>query len=136
MSSLFDNVLGQVSNAIGGMSGQQQGLAGSVINMINSQPGGLSGLVQTMHEKGLGEVAKSWVGTGQNLAITPDQIQHVLGNEQVQKFANEHHIDVQQVSAQISKILPVVVDKMTPNGQLPQGGALDALKGIFGAPRS
>ena len=57
------------------------------MQMINSQPGGLSGLVQQFHDKGLGGLVTSWVGTGQNLPISADQIQHVLGSEQVKELA-------------------------------------------------
>lgn len=128
----FDGILNQVSGALGGMSGQQQGFAGSVINMINSQPGGLAGLVQSFESKGLGSTVSSWVGTGANQAITPQQIQQVLGNEQLQKFASEHNIDVNQVSTHLAQILPVVVDKLTPNGQVPQGGLMDGIKSMFG----
>jgi uncharacterized protein YidB (DUF937 family) len=130
---IFDNIMNEVSGALGGTSGQQSGFAASVINLINSQPGGLAGLVQNFKEKGLGSMVASWISTGPNPPISAEQIQHVLGNEQLQKLAAEHNINVEQASAQLAQILPVVVDKLTPNGQLPQaGGVMDELKNIMG----
>jgi uncharacterized protein YidB (DUF937 family) len=89
--------------------------------MVNSgQPGGLAGLVQTFKDKGLGDTVASWVSTGQNLPISAQQIQQVLGNQQLQELAAQHGINVEQVSSQLAQILPVVVDKLTPNGAIPQ----------------
>jgi uncharacterized protein YidB (DUF937 family) len=60
---------------------------GAALEMLKNHPGGLSGLVQQFHEKGLGDVVTSWVGTGQNLPISAEQIQSVLSNEHVTAFA-------------------------------------------------
>jgi len=130
--SNFDGILNQVTSALGGTSGQQSGLAGSVLNMINNQPGGLGGLVQRFEQNGLGPIMTSWIGTGPNHAISAQQVQQVLGND-LHTFAAEHGINVDQASSQLSQILPTLVDKLTPNGQLPQaGGIMDSLKGLLG----
>jgi YidB-like protein len=73
-----------VASMLGGSSNP---LAGSLLQMINNHPGGLSGLVQSFHDKGLGDVASSWIGSGQNLPISADQIQHVLGSDTVKQLA-------------------------------------------------
>jgi uncharacterized protein YidB (DUF937 family) len=96
-------------------------LASSVMQMINNQPGGVSGLIQQFHDKGLGGCVASWVSTGQNLPISADQIQHVLGSEQVKELAAKAGISPDAVSAHLAQLLPLVVDKLTPNGQVPQG---------------
>ena len=84
MSFLEDMAGKEVSSMLANSSNP---LAASVMQMINSQPGGLSGLVQQFHDKGLGGLVSSWVGTGQNLPISADQLQHVLGSEQVKELA-------------------------------------------------
>jgi uncharacterized protein YidB (DUF937 family) len=94
-------------------------LATSLLQMINNQPGGLSGLMQSFHDKGLGGLMSSWVGTGQNLPITPDQIQHVLGSEQVKELAAKAGISPEMASSTLSTMLPSLIDKLTPNGQMP-----------------
>lgn len=94
-------------------------LATSLLQMINNQPGGLSGLMQSFHDKGLGGIMASWVGTGQNLPITADQIQHVLGSEQVKELAAKAGISPDLASSSLANMLPSLIDKLTPNGQMP-----------------
>ena len=94
-------------------------LATSLQQMINNQPGGLSGLMQSFHDKGLGGIMSSWVGTGQNLPITADQIQHVLGSEQVKELAAKAGISPDLASSSLATMLPSLIDKLTPNGQMP-----------------
>jgi uncharacterized protein YidB (DUF937 family) len=122
---------------LGGMlSGSSNPLAAGVMQMINNQPGGLSGLIQQFHDKGMGGLVSSWVGTGQNLPISADQIQHVLGSEQVKELAAKAGISPDVVSSHLSELLPVLVDKLTPNGQVPQASGsllesgLSMLKGL------
>ncbi len=115
---ILDNI---ENRAVTGMlGGNSNPLATSLLQMIQNQPGGLSGLLQCFHEKGLGGLAASWVGTGQNLPITADQIQHVLGSEQVKQLAAKAGISPETASATLSQLLPSLVDKLTPNGQVPQ----------------
>lgn len=131
--SLFDTLKDAVGSLPG--SGADNGglmdVVGSLIN--NPQTGGLQGLIKSFEEKGLGGVAASWVGTGQNLPISPEQIQSVLGNEQVAAFAQKLGISAQDVSAQLAQFLPQVVDKLTPNGSMSEsGGELgNALGGLL-----
>jgi len=99
-------------------------LVSQLLQMIQQQPGGLSGLVQNFHDKGLGGLVTSWVSTGQNLPISADQIQHVLGSTQVQELAAKVGISPEVASSQLSQLLPTIVDKLTPNGQMPQSGNL------------
>jgi uncharacterized protein YidB (DUF937 family) len=105
------------------LSGSSNPLAASVMQMINNQPGGLSGLVQQFHDKGLGGLVTSWVGTGQNLPISADQLQHVLGSEQVKELSAKAGISPEAASSHLSELLPMLIDKLTPNGQLPQGSS-------------
>ena len=94
------------------------------MQMINSQPGGISGLVQQFHDKGLGGLVTSWVGTGQNLPISADQLQHVLGSEQVKELAAKAGISPDAVTSHLSQLLPGLIDKLTPNGQVPQSSSI------------
>ena len=124
---MLDGLLQQVTSSIGGAAGQQTGLTGSLLQMLTSNPGGLQGLIQTMEQQGLGHLAQSWVGTGANLPISPQQIEGLLGNAQLQAFASQHGLNLQDVASHLAQILPAAVDHMTPNGQLPQAGGLGGL---------
>ena len=128
----LDGLLQQVTGELGGTSPQQTGLATTLVNQLTSG-GGLAALVQQFNSGGLGQQMASWIGTGSNLPVSAQQIEQVLGSDRIRQLAAEHGIDTQQVSSQLAQILPVVVDKLTPNGQLPQGASLvDGIKGLFG----
>jgi uncharacterized protein YidB (DUF937 family) len=101
------------------LSSSSNPLAAGVMQMINNQPGGLSGLIQQFHDKGMGGLVSSWVGTGQNLPISADQIQHVLGSEQLKELAAKAGISPETASSALTQLLPMMVDKLTPNGQVP-----------------
>lgn len=133
---LFDSVVGALA---GGQGGSGNPLLDVAMQLINRQPGGLGGLVQSFQQGGLGDIVNSWVGTGQNLPISAEQLQSVLGGGQLQNIAAQLGMSPEQASGGLADLLPQVVDKLTPNGQLPEGGDLlaqgmDMLKkgGLFG----
>jgi len=95
-----------------------------VLTMINDpSTGGLQGLVDKFHAQGLGGIVNSWVGTGQNQPVTPAQITQALGPH-VQQIAQASGTSVSGVAAQLAALLPTVIDKLTPQGTIPAGGAL------------
>lgn len=84
------------------------------------QQGGIGALAQRFHEKGLGGVVQSWISTGQNQPVDGQQIQNVLGGGQLDALAERFGIPKETLSNGLAQVLPQVVDKMTPNGQVPQ----------------
>lgn len=130
--SLLDSML---SAANGGNNIEGGALSAVMINLI-TQHGGVSGLLEKFHAGGLGEVAQSWVGAGQNLPISADQIQSVLGNEHVAALASKLGIDPQQAAQHLSTYLPQLIDKLTPNGQVTTDrntNLLSSLGNLFGS---
>lgn len=129
---LFDQVVGALS---GNHSGGGNALLETVLQLVNNpQTGGLGGLVQSFQQGGLAEIVNSWVSTGQNLPISAEQIQSVLGNSTLQDLAAKLGMSNEQISGGLAAMLPQVVDQLTPNGEVPQGGdllaqGLDLLKG-------
>lgn len=119
---LFDQVVGALA---GGESGAQGNLLQTVMQLVNNpQTGGLNGLIQSFQQGGLGEIVNSWVSNGQNLPISAEQIQSVLGGSSLQDLAAKLGMSPEQASGSLSEMLPQMVDTMTPNGELPQGGDL------------
>ncbi len=114
---LLDNLESQALGRVGG--GSSNSLATGLLQMIQNQPGGLQGLVQSFHDKGLGGIASSWVGTGSNGSVTADQIQQALGSDQVKALAARAGISPDIAGSAIAQLLPGIVDKLTPNGQIP-----------------
>lgn len=116
--SLLDNMENEaVGKVLGGSSSP---VAESLLHMIQNQPGGLQGLVQSFHDKGLGGLVSSWVSTGQNLPISEDQIHQVFGSDQVKALAAKAGVSPDMASAAIAGILPSLIDKLTPNGAVPE----------------
>jgi uncharacterized protein YidB (DUF937 family) len=102
-------------------AGQQAGQAGNdtlisgVLSMFGGNSGGGIGtLVETFRQKGLAGVAESWVSTGRNIPISPDQVEQVLGNERVQQLCAKFHISPEIVKSVLAEHLPNAVDRMTP----------------------
>lgn len=133
-------LLNEILKGVGGnalTSDHHKMLFDTVVGMItNPQTGGLQGLLEGFKKNGLGDIASSWVGTGQNLPVSPTQVQQVLGQGQIQQIAQKMGVDSSHVSEGLSKLLPEVVDKLTPKGDIPpealMGGGLNTLKKLFG----
>lgn len=122
-------------NAIVGMLGQGGGQAagiggsGAGAGTASAGLGGLAGLVEAFARNGLGHVAGSWVGTGQNLPVSADQLTQVLGSDRIGQMASQLGLNQGDLLGQLSHMLPQVVDKLTPQGQVPQGDLASALGG-------
>ncbi|MDE2370086.1 MAG: DUF937 domain-containing protein [Burkholderiales bacterium] len=128
---LLDSVLG----AIGG-GGQQGGGEGALLNAVigmlgqGGAPGGaagglggLVGLVEKFQQSGLGPQVASWIGTGQNMPVSGDQVTNALGTGAVGQIAQQLGLSHGDAAGQLAQMLPQLIDKLSPNGQLPQGGA-------------
>jgi uncharacterized protein YidB (DUF937 family) len=89
--------------------------------------GGISGLAEKFQNGGASELFASWVGTGNNQPITAEQIKTVIGNSQLQEFATKLGIDTTAATDFIATNLPVLIDKLTPDGKVePNAAALPA----------
>jgi uncharacterized protein YidB (DUF937 family) len=129
---LLDDVMGMAG--MGGANAQSQhaGALGMLLDYINSpQVGGISGLQQMFQQKGLGGLVSSWIGTGENQPISADQLQNVLHGNALQDIAAKTGMDTGQLGSIFSQLLPNVVDKLTPGGQVPDSSALtQMMKGL------
>lgn len=129
---LLDSVLG----AVAGQMQQQGGLASVLGGLLanNGEMGGLGGLASKFNEAGMGDVLSSWIGKGENLPISAEQISNVLGSDAIGSIAAQLGIDPAQASGQLSQMLPGLIDKLTPHGTAPEGGLGNAgdLMGMLG----
>lgn len=118
LDSLIGAVTGKTSNPLEGAdtSSIQSALGG-----LLEQNGGLKGLMGKFSQGGLGDVFSSWVGMGENKSISPDQIQNVLGSEQVMGLASKLGVDPSKASGFLSEYLPKIIDKLSPSGQVEEG---------------
>ena len=133
---LLDELAGKAASLMGG-SGQSD-LMGGVMEMLSKQGGGgLSGLVQSFQEKGMGDIISSWISTGPNQAISADQIQEGLGSDMIQNLAAKVGASPEDITSKLAASLPGIIDGLTPDGTIPEGGllakGLGFLKGRMGA---
>lgn len=126
---LLDSIAGAV---LGKLGGEQGSMAQIALDMFN-QNGGLSGILDKFKENGLAEQAASWVGKGENLPISADQISSVLGSGAIADMAAKFGMDPADLSAKIAEHLPTVIDKMTPNGEVTadSGNLLSTVLGML-----
>lgn len=122
---MLDQITGQGSGNSGG-----GGAASALLNLAmsalnNPQSGGLSGLLQKFRDHGLGDHAASWVGTGENLPVSGEQVEEVVGDDQMQDMAEKAGVSKEEASNHLAAMLPQLIDKLTPNGAVPQGGMLE-----------
>lgn len=128
------DILNTIQSALGG-GDKKDDLMSSVMGLLGGQ-GGLQNLISQFGAKGLGDVIGSWVSTGKNLPISPEQLKGVLGDDTVKNIAAKLGIDSNALTSQLSNLLPDAVDKLTPDGKVPEGDimsqATDLLGGLFG----
>ena len=86
-------------------------------------------------QNGLGEQASSWLGTGANEPISADDVRKVVGSDQLAKIAGQLGISETDAASALAQVLPAVVDKVSPDGQLPPAGELDAALASSGTQR-
>jgi len=107
---MFDGLLGGIVGA--GMV--------SVVGGILEKHGGLQGVVNEFERNGLGATVQSWVGTGPNQPISPNEVHKTLGPDLLQQLSEKSGLSVEDLTQRLSQVLPHTVDKLTPSGTLPK----------------
>ncbi len=110
-SPAFKGALGQLEAAVVPV------VLGEVLG--NGGQGGLNAIVAKLQQSGFGDQVKSWLGNGQNLPITAEQLQQVLGSDTVRQLAARFNIPVDQLAGVLAQLLPSTVDHASPDGKLP-----------------
>ncbi len=108
--------MGMMDGLLGGIVGA--GVV-SAVNSILEKHGGLQGVVNEFERNGLGATVSSWVGTGPNQSISPDDLRRTLGPDLLQQLAAKTGISTQELTEKLAHVLPQAVDKMTPDGKIP-----------------
>lgn len=131
---ILDEIKGKVGMQGEGQDSKTSSLLSGVMEMF-SGGGGLHGMIQSFQQKGLGDIVSSWISTGENKPISPDQVREGLGQQRVQQLAGKAGVSQEEASSRLSQHLPGFVDKLTPEGKVPEGGlmekGMELLKGKF-----
>jgi uncharacterized protein YidB (DUF937 family) len=121
-----------------GAGGADPGAALGGLAQALQNEGGLDGLMAKLKAAGLGDQVDSWISTGQNQGIDPNQLGQALGPDTVGRLASSSGIDVAALLPMLAAFLPQIVDMLTPDGQTPAGGlngaaaSLPDLGGLIG----
>jgi uncharacterized protein YidB (DUF937 family) len=129
---LFDQLL-QAAPGLAGQVARNPQLVSAAASLLSQRPGsiggtgGLAGLVSAFEQKGLGNLVNAWVSTGPNPPVSAAQVQQVLGSDVVQQIATHAGLSPGDASSSLATLLPALIDHLTPNGQVPQAGALEGM---------
>lgn len=124
-----DGGLGDLLGSLGGgMPGMGAGAEQSaqsanpllmILLQLLQQNGGIGGLMGRMQQSGMGDQVQSWIGTGQNQAISPDALSQIFGQGQLGQIAQQLGMSQQDAAGGLAQMLPELVNEMTPQGQVP-----------------
>lgn len=141
--SLFNNLVGALTGRAGGNGGLGQlaelatsnpailQAAASLLGgggQSGGQTGGLAGMLGQFQSAGLGDIAESWIGTGNNQAVEPSQIEAALGSDVISNFASQAGVAQEEAPNLLAQLLPEMIDKLTPQGSAEDAGADSADK--------
>ena len=124
---LFDQLAQTATSMLGQSGGKNDQLLQVVTQLLgkDSSIGGLNGLIQTFQKSGLSEIVNSWVSTSANLPISSEQIQQGLGSQLLEQLSAGTGLSQEACSSQLSSLLPSLVDKLTPEGNVPESNLLE-----------
>ena len=136
LGGLLGGLLGGQQQQGGSLGGNLGALLPIITGMLanGSQQGGLGGLMEKFNQAGMGDQMSSWVGKGENLPISADQISRVLGSGAIGDIASKLGVGQTEAGGMLAQMLPGLIDKLTPDGQAPAGGlgGADDLMGMLG----
>lgn len=131
IESLIKDVVGSQGSSAGADPGQQHGIVTGLLHMISSQ-GGVGGFTDHLRNNGLGSQVDSWVGNGENQAVAPQQVQSALGQNRITELAQRAGVSPAIAGTIAATVLPMLINKLTPGGQVPAGNSLSGMLGGLG----
>jgi uncharacterized protein YidB (DUF937 family) len=105
--------MGLLDGLLGGAVGAE---VATVVNGLIEKHGGVQGIVAQLEQQGLGNTVRSWVGTGPNQPISPDQVHQAFGADTISAMAAKVGLSPQDLASKLAQLLPTAIDKLTPHG--------------------
>ena len=134
--SLLESILGSALGGTGQRHGSGLDAANPLLQIVmqmlsrNGQFGGLDGLLRQFQQAGMGEQMGSWISTGQNLPVSPEQLEQVFGRGKLQDMAGQAGMGQEEFGGALADALPRFIDRATPGGQVSQDGLDDVLASL------
>lgn len=123
--SLFDSILGSAGEKFGLTGDKAGGLLTALLGLISDpQSGGFTGFIDRFKAAGLGDKVSSWIASGDNTPISNDELESALGAETLNSVAEQAGVEKDTAASAITYMLPQVVDKLTPDGEIPDESSL------------
>ena len=119
-----------LSNILGGAGGVDVGRLTTAVQDVFESKGGVEGLTNQLRAGGLGGAVDSWISTGSNQSVEPQQLGQALGPDTVNQLAEKSGIDVSMLLPLLASLLPQIIDFLTPGGSLPTAGGTGSMGGI------
>lgn len=107
---------------MGGLGGMGMAAIVAIALQLLQRNGGLEGVLGRMRQTGHAQEADSWVGTGQNMPISPDVLSQIFGRDEVGRAARDMGVDPDEALGGLADVFPEVVNQMTPHGRVESGG--------------
>jgi uncharacterized protein YidB (DUF937 family) len=144
LDDLIGNVLGSalgssqrqdpLGSVLGGLAAGNQGQSGNLLLqaalLLLQQNGGLDGVLGRFRQGGLGQQADSWVSTGRNMNISADQLQQIFGSSTMNDLASQLGMPQEQAGSTMARVLPELINQLTPQGKVPQNGDDEIAQGL------
>jgi uncharacterized protein YidB (DUF937 family) len=138
MSNLLGSILSQVLGG-GGRAGGTDPLMAVLAQVLggggqagSQSGGGLDQLLQQLQGAGMGRELDSWISKGDNLPVTADQLSQALGQERMNDMARQAGMESGGFGDLLAQVLPQAIDRMSPDGRLPEPSSLDAAMADIG----
>ncbi len=118
------SILGNLGTMLGGFI-EEHGGTEALVRQALEQAGGVQGIVTKLQQAGYGDAVQSWLGAGPNQPVTADGIARALGQGRIGEMAARYGLSPDQVSGLLAKVLPTLVDRLSPDGILEPHGPRD-----------
>ena len=129
-----------LSSILGGLTGRSGGGTGNILLQLAlsmlQQQGGLEGVLGKFRQAGMGAQADSWVGTGRNMNISPDQLEQVFGSGALNDIASKLGMPQDQADSAMSQVLPELINQLTPQGEVTPDSENSVAEGLEALARS
>jgi uncharacterized protein YidB (DUF937 family) len=144
LDDLIGNVLGSalggnrkqdpLGSILGGLAGGNQAESGNMLLQVAllllQQNGGLEGVLNRFRQGGRGPQADSWVGTGQNMNISANELQQIFGASTLRDLASQLGIPEERAGSTMAQVLPELINQLTPQGQIPANADEEIAEGL------
>ncbi len=128
---IFDPFLDSLSDRKDEAAAKSRALLSQTLEFLQEKKEGLNDLLDGFDAKGMGDKVKSWVGPGSNVALTADEVRDALGKDKLEALALRSKLSVEEVTSKLAVELPKLVDKLTPDGEMPKVDLEQHLKNLM-----